>query len=29
MKKLTIKVANTPKKNTQAVKVLVACGKNF
>jgi hypothetical protein len=29
MKKLVIKVASTPKKNTQASKLLVACGKNF
>ncbi len=29
MKKLVIKVASTPKKNTRATKILVACGKNF
>lgn len=29
MKKLVIKAASTPKKNTQAKKLLVVCGKNF
>jgi hypothetical protein len=29
MKKLVVKAASTPKKNTRAAKLLVACGKNF
>lgn len=29
MKKLVVRIASTPRKNTQAAKLLVACGKNF